>query len=167
MDTAQLRKTLFILASFLFGMSLVAQEDEIEMLKPGDSFPSIEAKDQHEKDFPMAEDTEFVFVTFDMGTGKRANAFFADKGADWLPDNQAVFLSNIHGMPGIGRMFALPKMRKYPHRIMLADEEGLLDNYPSEKGRVTVFQLGEGRKIAEIAFWDPKKGAPPLLGEGK
>ena len=76
-----------------------------------------------------------------------------------------VFLSNIYGMPGIGRVFALPKMRKYPHRIMLADEEGLLDNYPAEKSMVTIFKLDAGKKISEIAFWDPRKGEPPLVDE--
>lgn len=144
---------------------LSAEENEVVLLKPGDSFPSFEAKDQHEVDYPMAENTEYVFVTFDMGTGKRANKYFEDKGADWLPENNAVFLSNIYGMPGIGRAFALPKMRKYPHRIMLADEEGLLDNYPTEKSMVTIFKLDAGKKISEIAFWDPRKGEPPLVDE--
>ncbi|MCB1122715.1 MAG: hypothetical protein KJT03_14275 [Verrucomicrobiae bacterium] len=143
--------------------SLHAKDEDIDWLEPGDAFPSFEAKDQHEQDFPMPEDTQFVFVTFDMGTGKRANAFFAEKGADWLPEKNAVFLSNIYGMPGIARTFAMPKMRRYPHRIMLADEKGLLDNYPNEKGKVTVFALNADGKISKIAFWDPKAGEPPLL----
>jgi hypothetical protein len=160
-------KRLMTILTVFVASSLFAKDNDVVTLKPGDSFPSFEAKDQHEKDFPMAKDTEFVFVTFDMGTGKRANKFFSEKGAEWLPSNQAVFLSNIYGMPGIARTFAMPKMRKYPHRIMLADEKGLLDSYPAEKGKVTVFKLGEGKKISEIAFWDPKDGAPPLLDKGK
>ena len=155
--------TIVLLGFLVSGLS--ADDGDVVLLKPGDRFPSFEAKDQHEQDYPMAEDTEYVFVTFDMGTGKRANKFFEEQGADWLPENNAVFLSNIYGMPGIGRAFALPKMRKYPLRIMLADEKGLLYNYPTEKSMVTVFKLGVGKKIAEIAFWDPRKGAPPLVSE--
>jgi hypothetical protein len=160
------KRLITAMALFLsYGLMAKDKDVEVEMLKPGDSFPAFQAKDQFEEDFPMAEDTEIVFVTFDMGTGKRANAFFEGKGADWLPGNQAVFLSNIYGMPGIARTFAMPKMRKYPHRIMLADEKGLLDSYPSEKGKVTVFKLDAGKKISEIAFWDPKNEEPPLLGK--
>jgi hypothetical protein len=60
-------------------------------------------------------------------------------------------------MPGIGRTFALPKMRKYPHRIILADEEHFLDRYPTEDGKLTLFRLDDAGKITEIKFIDPEK----------
>lgn len=131
-------------------------------LKPGDLFPKFEALDQHEKAYPMPENTKHVAVTFSMGSGKKANQFFSEKGSDYLPQNKAIFLSNIHGMPGIGRMFAIPKMQKYPHRIMLADQEGLLDNFPQEKGKVTVFTLDTDGKIREVKFWDPTVDSAPF-----
>jgi hypothetical protein len=104
----------------------------------------------------------WLLVSFDMGTGKAANRYFEDKGATYLDEKNAVFVANIYGMPGVGRMFALPKMRKYPHRIILADAEGLLDPFPNEDGRVTVIKLGPGRVIESIGFWNPKKDDAPL-----
>lgn len=133
-----------------------------EPLKAGETVPAIEAKDQHDQPFTLTDDVEWVLVTFDMGTGKAANGYLEKKGATFLPEHKAVFISNIHGMPGVGRMFALPKMRKYPHRIILADEEHLLDPFPRQDSRVTVMKLAPGRVVQSIAFWDPRSGDAPL-----
>ena len=94
-----------------------------EPLTIGEVLPSFKAKDQHGQDFELQPGVRRLFVSFDMSTGKDANTYFADKGADFLKNSHAVYLSNIHGMPSVGRLFALPKMRKYPHRIILADSE--------------------------------------------
>lgn len=148
-----------VLVTLAFALSSFVRA---EMLEPGDAFPAIKAEDQHEKAFPMPTNTKHIAVTFAMGSGKKANKFFSDKGAEYLPNNNAVFLSNIFGMPGIARVFALPKMQKYPHRIMLADEKGLLDNFPEEKGMVTVFTLDDQGKIKSIKFWNPATGKAPF-----
>jgi hypothetical protein len=97
-----------------------------------------------------------------MSVGKAANRYLAEQGKDFLPSEHAIFVANIYGMPGIGRFFAMPKMKKYPHRIMLADAEGLLDAFPQEDGKVTVFELGAKGEIKAITFWDPKSGSKPF-----
>ncbi len=149
---------LTVLALAIAAPGLVAAE----IIQPGDTVPAIEAKDQHEQPFKLGDDALWLLISFDMGTGKAANGYFEKKGAPYLPDHKAVYVANIHGMPGVGRMFALPKMRKYPHRIVLADDEHLLDVYPREDDRVTVIKLGPGRVVQSIAFWDPRKAAAPL-----
>jgi hypothetical protein len=126
-----------------------------EPLKVGDTLPAFSAKDQHAKEFRLNAETRFLLVSFDMSTGKKANSFFAEKPADYLAGVKAVYLSNIYGMPAVGRMFALPKMRKYPHRIILADSEDLLRDYPAQKDRITVIELAPELKIKAISFWDP------------
>ncbi|EDY80766.1 hypothetical protein VDG1235_383 [Verrucomicrobiia bacterium DG1235] len=149
--------TLLALSALISANSLSA-----DTLKTGDAFPEFEANDQHEKAYPMPSDTKYVAVTFAMGSGKKANKFFSEKGANYLTKNKAVFLSNIYGMPAVGRFFAIPKMQKYPHRIMLADQEGLLDDFPQEKGKVTILELDAGGKILSIKFWDPSEGNQPF-----
>ena len=94
--------------------------------------------------------------------GKAANRYFSEQGAAYLPAEEAVFIANIYGMPGIGSLFAMPKMRKYPHRIMIADEEGLLDFLPQENGAVTVFELNEIGGIESITYWDPSSDVTPF-----
>lgn len=126
-------------------------------LKTGQTFPELkDMKDQHEQAYSMPAGVKHVAVAFTMSVGKSANQALAEKGADYLPESNAVFVANVYGMPAIGRIFAMPKMRKYPHRIMLADAEGLLDDFPQKEDKVTVFDLNASGEIVAIRFWDPK-----------
>ena len=131
-------------------------------LQPGDTLPAFTVQDQHEVEYTLADDVRYVIVSFDMSSGKSTNKFLEKKGQEYLGVNNAVFLSNIHGMPWVGRKFALPKMRKYPHRILLADSETLLADYPQEADRITVFKLDSDHKIVSINFWDPESGDSPF-----
>jgi hypothetical protein len=126
--------------------------------KVGDKLDSFTVKDQHEKEFTFAPGPKTFVVSFEMSSGKKANKWFAEKGADFLPQKQALFLSDIHGMPGVGRVFALPKMKKYPHRILLGDAKDLLARYPKQDDKLTVFRLDETAHITAIEFVDPEKG---------
>lgn len=121
----------------------------------GERVDAFAAKDQHETAFTLdTKGTKFLLVSHDMDTGKAANKALDAKGAAYLPGKNAVYVANIHGMPGIGRMFALPKMRKYSHRIILGDDANLIAKFPEQKSKVTVLKLSGG-KIASIKFWDP------------
>jgi hypothetical protein len=133
-----------------------------EQLKAGDTVPAFQAKDQHDRPFTLSDEAGWLLISFDMGSGKAANGYFEKKGAAFLAEHKAVYLANIHGMPGVARMFALPKMRKYPHRIILADEEQLLDPFPREEDKVTVVKLGPARLVQSIRFWNPRTSDVPL-----
>lgn len=129
----------------------------------GDVMPKLSATDQHEKAYEITSDTRYVLVSFDMGPGKQANAYLNEKGADYLPKNKAVYVANIHGMPNIiANTFALPKMRKYAHRILVMNEAGLFDEWPQEKGTVSVFALDADGKITAITQWSPKSEKAPF-----
>ncbi len=131
-------------------------------LQPGDTLPVFTVQDQHEVEYTLADDVRYVIISFDMSSGKATNKFLEKQGKDFLPEHSAVFLSNIHGMPWIGRKFALPKMKKYPHRILLADSENLLEDYPKEEDKMTVLELTPDHKIVSIKFWDPESGDSPF-----
>jgi hypothetical protein len=144
---------LFITLAFVF---LVAGRLTATPLAPGDAFPALkDMQDQHEASYALPKGLQHVAVAFTMSVGKSANKALAEKGASFLPDSKAVFIANIYGMPAIGRFFAMPKMRKYPHRIMLGDAEGLLDDFPQKEDRVTVFDLAADGTIKAIRYWDP------------
>ena len=147
-----MKSSYYTVLTFLLLLPLGAAE-----LKPGDVIPEFSAKDQHEQEFTWKPGPRFLLVSFDMSTGKAANQALAAEGADFLDSKKAVFVSNIHGMPGIGRVFALRKMRKYPHRIILADQENLLAPYPAQKDCVTVLSLDSTGVIESIIFWKPAK----------
>ena len=56
-------------------------------------------------------------------------------------------------------MFALPKMRKYSHTIILGDDAALIAKCPEQKDRVSVLKLVDG-KVSSAQYWNP--GAEPL-----
>lgn len=155
----------FLLSAALMVSFVAAQA--VEKYQESDGLDPFTTKDQHEKDYTLEPSVRLVIVAFEMGPGKAANSFLATKPADFLERNRAVFLADIHGMPGLGRMFALPKMKKYPHRILLADVEGFLARYPEKEAMLTVLQLDEAGKIAAIKFVEPKSGLPALFAEKK
>lgn len=142
---------------------LIAVSATADTLKSGDTVKSFSAKDQHGQGFELKPGIRYLLISFDMSTGKKANAFLASKGASFLNDLKAVYVSNIHGMPAVGRVFALPKMRKYPHRIVLADSEDLLRDFPAQKDKVTILALDPKLQITAIYFWDPAKDFPAEL----
>lgn len=133
--------------------------------KVGDKLDAFTVKDQHEKEYTFAPGPKTFLVSFEMGSGKKANKWFAEKGADFLPQKQAVFLADIHGMPGVGRVFALPKMKKYPHRILLGDAKDLLTRYPKQDDKLTVLRLDADAKITAIEFVDPEKGLDAVFAK--
>lgn len=141
------------------GLALSVQADDPDLYQVGDKFVSFSTNDQHEKPVRVspATGTKHLIISFTMGSGKEANRFFAKKGATFLDEHEAKFLANIYGMPGIGRMFALPKMKKYPHRILLGDDEHLLDRVPIQKGKLTVLEFDQDNRISRIRFMDPKR----------
>src|ERR1035438_1594197 len=87
----------------------------------GDAVPAFSAKDQHGKEFVFTNGTQFLLVATERACGTSANHKLAEQGAGFLEKHQAVYVMDIHAMPFVARLFALPKMRKYPQRIVLVE----------------------------------------------
>ncbi len=145
------RIPLFALAVFLFAAVAAQSADQYAT---GSRVASFSANDQFGAPFKLAPDCRALLVSFDMGTSKLANQKLSALGKDFLPKHQAVFVADIHGMPAIGRTFALPKMRSYAHRIVLADSETLLAPFPRKEKLVTVLLL-QKEKVTGIRYWNP------------
>jgi hypothetical protein len=151
MKSNLINKPLAVFCALVLG-HLTAQA---EPYKAGSTVKPFTAKDQHEQAYTFdAKTTRFLLVSHDMETGKKANAALSALGKDHLSNKKAVYVANIHGMPGIGRMFALPKMKKYAHRIILGDDAALIAGFPEQKGKVTVLGLSNG-KVKSVGYWDP------------
>lgn len=144
------------LSLFMMSILLSASVSATELLSAGDQFPGLQAQDQHGNAYQFEAGTRTLLVAFDMAAGKSASKYLAKQDPDFLNDNGIIYVANIYGMPGIGRFFALPKMRKYPYRIVLADGEHLLDPFPRKQDHVTVVHLDQSAEIQSIDFWNPK-----------
>lgn len=151
MNLVLLKKTTAALAVSILGCALTLAAP----YETGQRVESFQAKDQHEQTFTLIPaETRYILVSHDMGTGKKANSALNALGKDYLPAKKAVYIANIHGMPGIGRMFAMPKMKKYSHRIILGDDETLIAHFPQQTGKVTVLALADGT-VKSIQYWTP------------
>lgn len=121
----------------------------------GDRVEAFQAKTQHDQAYAFKPaETRYLLVSHDMETGKKANAVLTTVGKENLTRKKVVYLANIHGMPGVGRMFALPKMKKYSHTVVLGDDANLIARFPVETGKVTVLTL-DGGKVASVQYWKP------------
>ncbi len=55
-------------------------------------------------------------------------------GTGWLQQHSAAYVMDIHSMPAIiTRLFALPKMRKCPARIILCEDEKHWPHFPENR----------------------------------
>ncbi len=132
-------------------------------LAVGDAVPSFATKDQFGKEFKFTPGLHYLLVGFDMNAGKLANHKFADLGPGWLEQHGAAYVLDIHTMPSVARLFALPKMRKYPHRIILAETATLLDPFPHQPEKITVLALSPDGKIRDVRYWNPATDALDAL----
>ena len=139
----------------LFVLALALPSIAADPYKVGSKVASFSAVDQHGEAYSFGPETKYLIVSFAMESGKAANQALEKKGAGYLGPKKAVYMANIYGMPGIGRFFAFKAMKKYPHRIVYADDENLLTPYPQEEGKVTVLSLDSSGKIRKITFWTP------------
>jgi hypothetical protein len=148
---------LVVLGFCLLWVSVRAAE-----LAVGDAVPSFSATDQHGMKFVFTNGTQFLLVVTERACGTSANHKLADQGAGFLEKHHAVYVMDIHAMPFVARLFALPTMRKYPQRIVLVDSAETLAWVPVQPGRVTVLTLTQAGRIQKISYWNPD--SEPVAG---
>ena len=148
MNLTRISLVLLVLASF--SHVAVAQ-----MLVVGDVLPLLAAKDQYGTNFMVTTNLQYLLIVKEMACAKSANHKLAAQGAGFLEKHGAAYLMDIHTMPGIARFFALPKMRKYPERIVLVDTADALTRIPVQDGEVTVLTLTPEMRVKKIGYWNP------------
>lgn len=151
MKSSLIQKIVIVFATSVFGIGLAFSAP----YEKGQRVDAFQAKDQFDNAFTLKlTETKYLLVSHDMETGKKANAVLTTLGKDYLVSKKAVYVANIFGMPGIGRMFAFPKMKKYSHRIILADDAALIARFPEQKDKVAVLAQ-PNRKVESIRYWAP------------
>jgi hypothetical protein len=124
-------------------------------LAVGEAVPPIAARDQHGVRYVFTNGTAFLLVALDRDSATTANRRLAEAGAGFLEKHRAVYLMDIHAMPAIARFFALPKLRKYPQRIVLGETTDALNWVPAQAGRLTVLKLTPAGCVEKISYWQP------------
>jgi hypothetical protein len=136
-----------------------------EKVEKGQPFPVYTLEDPHGVTNTLKADTRFVIIASEMPISKSITAWLKTKAPDYLEQHRAEYVSDVTPMPGIiSFLFAKPKMRKYPFRMLLAEDPSFAQTYPRQDGKLALFVLDENRVVADLHFLAKPEELEPLLG---
>ena len=136
------------------------------MVEKGQPFPSYTVTDAFGATNSLSPTTRFVIVSSEKGISGRIHEWLVTKEKDFLAGHRAEYVSDITPMPTlIANMFAIPKMKKYPYKILLARDPGFAKTYPHAEGKIAVFVLDERQAVADILYLDAPAELDAVLGK--
>jgi hypothetical protein len=149
-----------VLISTLLAMAAVASA---EPLRPGMPMPEIRLTDQHDVEMTIGPGVRYVVFTRDMDAGNLVKEALAENGGSILESAHAVYVADISGMPAfVTKVFAVPAMRKRGYRIVLDRDGKATTDVPSEEGKITVLDVGNGT-VGQIQYVASAEGLRSLL----
>lgn len=118
----------------------------------GQSVSPLDLNDQFGKRHSLKVMPHTLIMAFEKGTGATVNEYLAAQGKGYLTKVNAAFIADISQMPNfITQAFALPKMRKYPHVVLLIQDEEQGLKFPAEEDKITVMKF-RGNFLTKIEF---------------
>ena len=122
--------------------------------KVGQSVMPLDLSDQFGKRVTLKMMPKTVVMAFEKGTGATVNDYLTSQEKGYLAKNKAAFVADISQMPKfITESFALPKMRKYNHTVLLIQDEEQGLNFPYQEDKITVMKF-RGNFLTKIEFVD-------------
>ncbi len=110
-----------------------------EPLGVGATLPALTLEDQHGESHTLDASVRLVIFTREMDAGDVVKEVLAERGGEVLAERSAVYVADVHGMPGlIRRLFALPAMRRRPYAMWLDTEGDATADFPSVDGKPTL-----------------------------
>jgi len=134
-----------IAASALVAAGLaLAPTAAAESLGAGARLPALTLEDQHGEAHTLDPSLRAVVFSRDMDGGGVIRDALQEEGDLLLEDADAVYVADVHGMPGIIRsLIAKPRMRDRPYPMLLDEEGEATAAFPSEPGKATLLLLDE------------------------
>jgi hypothetical protein len=137
---------------------------EADVVAAGGTLAPITLEDQHGAPGGVDAATRGVLFSRDMDAGAFVKEALANDGAARLAGAGAVYVADVHAMPGPIRSFiAIPRMRERPYRVLLDTEGAATESLPSQKGRVTWLRLEE-LQVVDVQFLDSAAAVLSVLG---
>ncbi|EKE71075.1 hypothetical protein [Gallaecimonas xiamenensis] len=105
--------------------------------------------DQFDRQVEIPGDAKVIFFAADMDAGDLVKDAFGKDQGDTMAKAGVLYVADISKMPGlVYKLFAKPKMKKYPYRMVLDQEGELTKDWPHQKGAVAIIQ-GESHSFCE------------------
>ena len=138
-----------LLVSLLFTGSLFAD------FKVGDTLPQIKLQDKFEQELKVEDKDTLLIMAFEKDLSVVVNEYLKQQPKSFLETHHAKYISDISTMPSmITKLFAMPKMKKYPFSVMLINDD-FGKQFNSLEGKITIYKLRK-QKIEEILFLSPE-----------
>jgi hypothetical protein len=129
----------------------------------GDRIPQFSLQDQHQKDFAVDASARILLFSRDMDGGRLLEEALADTDQEFLSGANAIYVSDISGMPAlIARMFAIPSMRKRTYSMLLDRSGDVPQRIPDVEERATVSFLNS-LQVERIEHVDSANAVRSLL----
>ena len=139
----------------LLAALLLATTAHAAQLAVGDAMPPLVLEDQHGKAGSIAG-ARVVVISRDMEAGDVVKKSLAGRDQAFLDQHGIVYVANISGMPAVvTRLFAMPRMRKRPYRMLLDRDGNATKDVPAVAGRPTVLAVDDGRVVRVSQPGDP------------
>ena len=82
-----------------------------------------------------------IFFAADMAAGKLVYKAFGQAKDDKMKNAGVLYVADISAMPGfVAKLFAKPKMRKYPYWMLLDEKGQVTADWPRQDDAVTVIE---------------------------
>lgn len=118
----------------------------------GSALRPIELVDQFDERVVIKDFSKIAIVVFDREASDVVNTFLQTQSPEYLAKHEAFLIADISEMPGfVAQAFALPKMRKYPYKVLLIkdEEQGML--FPGEEHKITIMHINHN-KVKKISY---------------
>ena len=150
------------LAALLLG--LVPSAGAAQSVALGEVLAPIALEDQHGQPGGVDAGTRAVLLSRDMDGGALVRGALASDGAARLEHAGAVYVADVHAMPAlIRRLFAIPRMRERPYRVLLDLDGGPTARLPAEAGKATWLRL-DSLRVVEVRFLTSADEVSTALG---
>jgi len=130
----------------------------------GDQLTPFELEDQHGELRALDESVKLVLFSRDMDGGDFLKEAVAELGAERLESLGAIYLADIHRMPGlIARFIAIPRMRDRPYPVLLDRDGTATARLPDVEEQATILEL-VGLTLRAVHHMDSVEAVKARLG---
>ncbi|WP_144049394.1 hypothetical protein [Vreelandella massiliensis] len=125
-----------------------------EKWRQGTSFPQQQLPDAFGNTYQLPyPGIRHVLFTADMDANDLIEQSFGELGKGDFTAAGLVYIADISGMPDlVARLFAIPALRDYPFRVLLARDADQVRLLPREEGAVSVISLSPEGKVERLQF---------------
>jgi hypothetical protein len=150
--------------ALLLALAALPLRTDAEEVTTGSTLAPIALEDQHGRPGSVTAETRGLLFSRDMDGGALVREALAEDGAALLAGAGAVYVADVHAMPGpIRRFIAIPRMRERPYPVLLDTDGAPTADLPSQKGRVTWLRL-EALRVEEVRFLGSRDEVRAVLG---